>query len=333
MENKTLGTRWNIWRYRFVRHLSFWVVPFLGFFLLVGAFETWQTALQVALTVFLPAPVTAYLHFFVLRRFFESRRYLHYAALVVVIVSLSSVLTSLAQGVLVSDETSRTSGVGVAILVILLSTGIHYFSQGMRQQYRLQEAEAKQLQAELAILRTQLHPHFLFNTLNSLYALALDRSDQMPNVVLTLSQLLRYSLDTGEHSLVPLAEEIRFIENYVALEELRLDRKANLSLEVLGSPDGHEVAPMLLAPFVENAFKHSDLGMGDDAFIMVRLVIQDDRWQLTVTNSHAGDASHERSGLGLANVRRRLELLNPDSHRLEIQDDGNRFQAVLEVRS
>jgi sensor histidine kinase YesM len=333
MDTSALDLRRGPWRYRSLRHLAYWALPFLGFLILLRIFATTRTAWEVALTVFIPAPLTAYLHFYVLKRFFETRRYWIYAVLVVAIVAFSSVLTAQVHGRLVHDETSRISGLGVAILVILLSTGIHYFSRGLRQQYRVQEAEARQLQAELALLRAQLHPHFLFNTLNGLYALALDRSELMPDVVLKLSRLLRYSLDSGDRSRVPLPEEIRFLETYVELERLRLDRGADLSLEIRGAAGGHEVAPMLLAPLVENAFRHGNLGLDTDAFVRIRLDIEDDLWCFTAINSVAGRASSGRSGMGLVNVRRRLELLYPGRHRLDVRAGRDRFQAILEVRS
>ncbi len=333
MEIKAVQQRQNFWQNQFVRHLFYWVLPFVGFFALVRAFETTQTAVEVAVTIFIPAPFTAYLHYFVLKRYFETRKYLAYGLAVVVIVAMSSFLTDVVHNQIVSDASSHTSGVGMATLVILLSTGLYYFNRGLRQQYRLQEAEAKQLAAELALLRTQLHPHFLFNTLNGLYALALDRSEQMPKVVLKLSELLRYSLDCGESSRVPLTDEIRFLENYVDLEKLRLEGDPDLKLEIEGSAGSHQVAPMLLAPFVENSFKHGDLGLHEGTFLHARLVIEPNSWQFTVINTHSGESSPERSGLGLNNVRRRLELLHPGSHKLDIKDDGSRFEVVLEVQS
>ena len=331
MEIETPSLPRRIRSNRVLRHLLYWLLPFVGFLMLVRAFETTRTAVEVAVTIFLPAPITAYLHFFVLKRFFETRRYWLYGLCVVLTLSLSSVLTSRIHDLIVRDESSSTSGLGAGLLVILLSTGLHYFSRGVRQQYRLQEAEARQLETELAMLRTQLHPHFLFNTLNGLYALALERSDRMPDVVLKLSELLRYTLDSGEKQRVPLADEIRFLENYVALERLRLDGEPDLRLEIDGNTAVHRVAPMLLAPFVENAFKHGDLGLRAEAFIHIRLVVEAGRLRLTVANSCSGGVSSERTGLGLANVRRRLDLLLPDRHRLEIQAAADRHEIVLEV--
>ncbi|MCP4573519.1 MAG: hypothetical protein GY838_14270 [bacterium] len=320
-------------RYRLVRHVAYWVVPFLGFLLLVRAFESTQTAVEVALSIFMPAPLTAYSHYFVLKRFFEKRRYWLYGGSVVVIVAVSSLLTDVVHGLVVQDATSHTSGVGTAVLVILLSTGLHYFSRGLSQQVRLQEAEARHLAAELALLRTQIHPHFLFNTLNGLYALALERSERMPSVVLQLSELLRYVLDSGERDRVPLADEIRFLENYVALERLRNDRDVDLHLEIRGTPAGREVAPMLLAPFVENAFKHGDLGLRPEALIHMRLDMEERHWRFTVANTWSGQQSPERSGIGLASVRRRLELLHPGAHSLETRSSEDRYEIELVVQS
>ena len=118
------------------------------------------------------------------------------------------------------DPDSHTSGLGIAIMFIVMSTGFRYYGRGVKQQYLLQEAEFKRVQAELAVLKSQVNPHFFFNTLNNLYALSLDKSNRVPDVILKLSELMRYVLDSSQKKTVPLEDELRFIGNFVELERI-----------------------------------------------------------------------------------------------------------------
>lgn len=194
--------------------------------------------------------------------------------------------------------------------------------------------DKEQKEVELRRLREQLNPHFLFNTLNNLYGLAVGNSDKLPSLMLKLSDLLRYSLyDTGQ-PYVPLQNEIEYISNYVDLERIRLNDKAKIVFIIEGETDGLYIAPLLMVVFVENAFKHFSSSRETDAFINIRVLTQNDRLRLTVKNSVASLIKKELverqpGGLGLKNVRQRLKLIYPGQFELAINKMPDTFETDL----
>lgn len=203
------------------------------------------------------------------------------------------------------------------------------------------EAELNLRDAELARLRMQMHPHFLFNTLNNLYGLTLERSDDAPDVVLRIADLLDYMLYRCDRPFVPLSEEIEHLNTYLELERLRYDERVKVTF--LADEAGPEtcVAPLLLVPFIENSFKHSASRTADRAWIRIVLRIVKEELHLTVANSkphsthraETGDGISRdvTAGIGLENVQRRLELLYPDVHDLAIRDTATQFTVHLRL--
>ena len=203
------------------------------------------------------------------------------------------------------------------------------------------EAELNLRDAELARLRMQMHPHFLFNTLNNLYGLTLERSDDAPDVVLRIADLLDYMLYRCDRPLVPLAGEVEHLKTYLDLERLRYDERVDVTFDVDGSaPDAH-VAPLLLVPFIENSFKHSASQTADRAWIRIVLRTVDEALHFTVSNSKPdgspdvemgdGVARDATAGIGLSNVRRRLALLYPGAHDLTTRETATQFTVHLRL--
>ena len=284
----------------------------------------------------LAGPIPVYTHFAALRHLFERRRYLAYSLALPLIMALSALFAEFIHAVIDRDPNSHTNGLGVAVFFLTSSTGIRYFSRGMGQQFRLQEAEYRRLQAEMALLRSQLNPHFMFNTLNGLYALSLDRSKRLPDAILKLGELMRYMLESSQRNSVPLQNEVRFLESYVALERLRLSGDPDIKLQVNVSTADLHIAPMLLAPLVENAFKHSAVGHGAGGFVHIALDATADRFHFYVANgvcSAAARTESEGGGLGLANLKRRLEFLYPNTHQLKIIAGETEYQVDLSLKT
>lgn len=201
---------------------------------------------------------------------------------------------------------------------------------------RSRELENRQLTSELRFLKAQVNPHFLFNTLNNLYFLATNKSDQTPEVVAKLSGMMRYMIHESNTEQVPLSKEVEYIENYLDLERLRLNEDVPITFEVDGSIEGVRITPMVLITFLENAFKHGIGNTRGGSWITVKLVVISDLLQYTVTNSVVAQADktvREASGLGLSNVRRRLELSypNPDQYILEVTEDKERYRVKLTI--
>lgn len=203
------------------------------------------------------------------------------------------------------------------------------------QQQRNQKLQQEKLQSELNFLKAQIHPHFLFNTLNNLYALTLDKSDQAPEVVVKLSGLLDYMLYQCNDAYVKLSKEINLIKDYLALEKIRYKKTLNIDLRIIGNPDNVKIAPLLLLPFVENSFKHGLSKVSQDPRVKVELIIENNHLIFKVENNKVNDIKNNQedytSGIGLKNVKRRLELIYPDRHELYILDKKNTFKTELKI--
>lgn len=205
----------------------------------------------------------------------------------------------------------------------------------LESQTRLARIEQEKTQNELKALRSQINPHFFFNSLNNIYSLALRKANETPQIVLALSDIFRYMIyETGE-DLVPLKKELDFLEKYMELQRIRSDLNANITVEVHGDPEGFRVAPLIFLPFIENSFKHGIKGDTVGGYIHLHLTIADDHlhFQLSNNKGKGDNIRFERSpGIGLENVRRRLELQYPGDHSLEILENEREFTVSLHLK-
>lgn len=198
------------------------------------------------------------------------------------------------------------------------------------------ELENRQLLSELRFLKAQVNPHFLFNTLNNLYYLAVNQSEQTPEVVAKLSGMMRYMIHESNEETVLLSKEVAYMENYLELERLRLNEEVPITFEVHGDIDHNRITPLILITFLENAFKHGISNAGGNSWITIHLqVAGDGTLHYEVANSQVRDAKktvREASGIGLANVRRRLDLSYPGRHELTVMEDKERFRIHLKIQ-
>jgi len=217
--------------------------------------------------------------------------------------------------------------------ISLLYSRIRY---GIRQDRRRKELEAAQLATELKFLRSQISPHFLFNVLTNMVSLARKRSDQLESALITLSELMRYMLYDTQGKKMPLSTEIRYLNSYIELQKMRFGNDVSVETSIdAGPPDSAWIIePMLLIPFVENAFKHG-VGAVEQPRIIVRLAVKDGWMHFEVRNTYDETMSagkEENTGLGLNNVRTRLKLLYPGDHTLVVSGDKQWFQIVLTLK-
>ncbi|SMC89329.1 sensor histidine kinase [Pedobacter africanus] len=191
------------------------------------------------------------------------------------------------------------------------------------------------LSSELNFLKAQIHPHFLFNTLNNLYSLTLNNSPNSPAVVLGLSEILRYMLYECNSDLVPLKRDIEIIKSYVTLEKIRYEDRLDLNLNISGDILNKSIAPLLMIPLIENAFKHGASEMTEDAWINIDLDVQGNRLKFKVSNGQpakkANDSRSHFEKIGVSNVRKRLELIYPGSYTFTIYDEEDIYVAILEI--
>jgi hypothetical protein len=226
-------------------------------------------------------------------------------------------------------------------LILLLSAGLRLAHDYWQEREQRRELEQQHLRTELSLLKTQLHPHFLFNTLNNIYSLTLQASPQAPEAVMRLAELMRYQLYDSTDDLVPLIQEIRHLRGFLALQLLRLlpdEADEAVPFTVL-LPPGAEYArrlpPMLLLPLVENAFKHGDLAARPHV-ARLRLQLEPDGQLLFSVRNYCapagGPALVAPGGMGLTNLQRRLELLYPSRHSLTITGSATEYHVTLEVQ-
>lgn len=211
-------------------------------------------------------------------------------------------------------------------LSITVSTFLRVTSQWIIQERDRRILEYKNLQTELSFLKTQINPHFLFNTLNSLYALSLKKSEKSPEMILHLSEMMRYMLYKSNEKYVPLKQEINYINNYLALERIRYGNNIRIVFDYQGQPiNDYLVAPLLFTVLIENSFKHGINKSIQSGFVELLLILENNTIDFTIQNSKATtyDKLYKKGGIGLKNIRRRLELIYPKNHSLSIYDEAD----------
>ena len=197
---------------------------------------------------------------------------------------------------------------------------------------RLKEIEQEKISAQLASLQSQINPHFLFNTLNNIYATAIDSSPQTAEMIGKLSQMMRYTMRETQKDLVSLLDEIDYVDCFIELQRLRLDSNVKLHFEHEGNFSDYQIAPMLLIPFVENAFKHG-VNSEEHSHIHVEARMTSNQFVFKVQNNkvHKQLDINEHSGIGISNTKKRLELLYGNNQSLTINETEHDFKVELTI--
>ncbi len=214
--------------------------------------------------------------------------------------------------------------------LLSVASAIKFFRLGLASAEREKQLVAEKLQSELNFLRAQTNPHFLFNTLNNLYHLARKRSEDTPDAILKLSELLRFMLYECTASQIQISKEVKVIRDYLELERLRYGERLKANFQVEMDNENCAIAPLLLLPFVENAFKHGASETRGDTWVSIFLQVKNGQLQLRVENPKAPSNGEIVEGIGLKNVKRQLELLYP-KHSLTLDNQGDKFVANLNL--
>jgi len=218
----------------------------------------------------------------------------------------------------------------MGIYAMLIRFSIDWFEA---QKYKDELVKERQA-SEIALLRSQINPHFLFNTLNNIYSLVYNKSDEAPEAVMKLSSLMRYMLYESDADFVSVGKEVEYLNSFIELQQLRLAQKSFVEIKVLGSMENRTIAPMLLIPFVENAFKHGE--KNHEPGIVISLVLEPERIQFSVENflkSKNQFSADDSGGFGLQNIKRRLGLLYPDKHDLNIIISDSTYKVQLTIQT
>lgn len=194
---------------------------------------------------------------------------------------------------------------------------------------------SKYNEAQLMYLKAQINPHFLFNALNNIYSLSMVKSDKTPKMVLNLADLLRYSIYEGKKERVSVKDEIIHIKKYVDLFQSTQEKPVNIKFEVIGQVVDQEIEPMVLIPIVENCIKHGDFGTNLNAYVRIILEVRDAGLRFTTLNSmnKTNVQKDAVGGVGLENIKKRLQLKYPDRHTFSIMDSGDEFEVLLNIKN
>lgn len=217
------------------------------------------------------------------------------------------------------------------VFIAFVALVVKQYRQYLHWKEREKGLVKERLEAELKFLRTQTNPHFLFNTLNNIYALARKKSDDTADVVMKLSKLLRFMLYESKKDTITIAEELRVLDDYIELEKIRYNDRLQVRVEKSVDADNTPIAPLILLPFVENAFKHGASEARFDSYIHLRTELRNGQLNFTIENSK--DDENEKAiveNIGLSNVRRQLELMYPE-HLLQLSNERNRFLVKLTI--
>lgn len=328
---------------RILIHALGWAVAFLiSFFFfsdftnpLVGALKSLFTTISFMLVFYLNTQ-------WLMPQYFEKGRYALYCGLLGLVIATVSLLRIPVELNLLSikPQYSRPNIIRlIPFLVIfsttilaIISTTIQLSLNAVRYRTQKQVSENRQLEAELSFLKAQINPHFLFNTLNNLYTLALLKSDQTPDMIAKLAELMRYLIYEANSPKVPVAREISFLENYIELYRLRYGHQPNLSFEIKQESKAM-IEPMLFISLVENCFKYADLDR-PGSFIDIKLEASERSLLFVAHNSidRNPNAEDQYNGIGLNNLTQRLHLLYPNQHRIEVGRHEERFEVLIELQ-
>ncbi|GET22479.1 sensor histidine kinase [Prolixibacter denitrificans] len=220
-----------------------------------------------------------------------------------------------------------------SILVSGFAMGLRVMGKLAKNEAERKDLEKAKLNSELALLKSQISPHFFFNTMNNIYSLISLNQNDAGEAVLKLSHMMRYLLYESESELIPLEREISFMRNYFDLMKLRINEKVTVNVSFPEETQNIKVSPLLFIPFIENAFKHG-ISYREKSFIDIVLQVDDGKINFMCRNSKvsSGKPVEKHSGIGLENARKRLKLLYPGKHKLEIHENDEMFQVLLTIQ-
>lgn len=327
----------------YVYHSIFWLSLFLVLNLLSSGHSQVWIGLANELINLLFYILLVYINLlYLIPSFLRTKKYFTYLGSLLIIVIIFTPIQSLVSYVIFSSNELAQYDIlhnlnwafAQSFIVVSASTVLKIITDWLRNNQQTQELERKHIESELQFLKTQVNPHFLFNTLNNLYALTLKKSESAPEIVLKLSELMRYMLYECNEKKVSLRNEVKFLQNYLELEMLRQPKGIDIQLNVKGQIKNQEIAPLIFIAFIENSFKHGINANIEEGFVHIFLDIHEEEISFSVVNSKQEalttiDRKVKSGGIGLVNVKRRLEILYPNKYKLEIKETPKTYEIKL----
>jgi len=331
------------------RNAIYWLSFYVIFIFIISFFQDIKETIKIVTLIFIPIIIPVHLNFYLIKRYFFKRKYWQYFILVFLLVIVFGAFAQFLMDVTVNKDGGYFGAMLNPLLVIIIISGLKGYKENFQNKYLVQEARAKQAEAELKLseveskqtkaeldlLKAQVNPHFLFNTLNSIYSLAMDKSRNTAKAVMFLSKLMRYQLESSKLPLVMLAKEIEFIKDYIELEKLRIKNKCKIDFTVDGILDNYEIPPLLLIPLVENCFKHGISVNKEKNFIAINIRVEQELLYFESRNSIANNLSEypddKSEKTGIENIKRRLELLYKQKYDFGIKKNNEVYYTSLKL--
>lgn len=352
-------------KYRIKRHIAFWAFwwifqGFLYSFLATYSVIAYFTRLPISMLeslIYLPGHMfLAYsLMYFVIPKYLLKQKYWHTAVWTIICFLLTAVISA-AIGILIIDPLRvyviggeyasslyRKGAVSVHLALLAglrggltvggIAAAIKLMKYWYVKEQRNLQLQKENAESQLQLLKAQVHPHFLFNTLNNIYSYTQNTSPVASQLVTRLSDLLRFVLYETRQSLVPLAKELKLIQDYIELEKIRYGNKLDLNIQLPEKTNDLYIAPLLLLPLIENCFKHGTSNVLDQPWISLHIDIFDNQMQMKLLNGKTNEVreSLNSTGIGIQNVRKRLELLYPGKHDFSITNEEEVFIVNLKI--
>lgn len=283
-------------------------------------------------------------YLYLLSKYYFGKKHLTYFIFILIFYVIINFLPSLlientAQSVTIPNRPISSGANQLPVIVPTVTSGplfsfLLVFLIGflLKINQRLAQMQSDKLKTEVSYLKAQINPHFLFNTLNSVYALTLEKSDLAPEAILKLSAMMRYVVTESSLESVSLEKEMGYIKSYISLQQLRMDKETEFSFDINGDPSGKSISPLVIIPFIENAFKYG-LNPEEKSQIDIKIDITDSELKLMVENKKVNVTipQEEKSEQGIENTRKRLQYLYPDKHKLIIFDKEEIFTVNLSI--
>jgi two-component system LytT family sensor kinase len=275
--------------------------------------------------------------------FFEKRRFVLYLVLNVVLLGMLSHIFFMADAYIFVNYTTKPFPdhlprmipyfriFSMLIFIVFISLIFSLIRKVQDQEGKEKQLSKEKSDTEIQLLKAQINPHFIFNSMNNIYSLAYSKSDQAPEAILKLSEMLRYVYYDCNRDEVTLGAELEYIRNYMAFQQMKSPHEQSIVLEADGIDENFRIAPMLFIPFVENSFKYSKIEELQDARVEIKLTTEDNKLCFRITNTHPENGKSPGSGMGIENVRSRLELTYPGTSSLEFKDENSSFEVVMKI--
>ncbi len=322
--------------------ISFWLLSGIIILLMLGGYHDFEDTMLLTGLNLISLIILFYGNLYLIKRFFPKGQYFYYllyalpfCGLIIILRSqLGSLLATLSiQPMILSSMREHVFNYISSISFLGFSMLFQMYHVNLTTETKALEAANEYNQAKIQFLKAQINPHFLFNALNNIYSLAVVKSDDTPEMILKLSELLRYVIYNSEDQKVSLNQEVEHIFKFIDLFQMRSKGDLDIRLSVEGRLTGIMIEPMILIPLVENCFKHCDFDTNKEAYTAMTLTVEEQQLIFTTLNSKNNHnlQKDKTGGVGLSNIRKRLEFNYPNQHQLQLTDKDDSFEVHLQM--